>query len=56
MILPVFLTFSVFETRNKINPITKSIKKNFQLSVAIICLLTVVPMFAPRIIPIACLN
>ena len=56
MILPVFLTFSVFETRNKINPITKSIKKNFHLSVAIICLLTVVIMFATRIISIACLK
>ena len=42
MILPVFLTFSVIETRKKINSITKSIKKNFHLSSAIICLLTVV--------------
>ena len=29
MILPVFLTFSVFETRNKIIPITRSIEKIF---------------------------
>ena len=42
MILSVFFTFSVFETSIKINPITKSIKKNFHLSIAIICLLTVV--------------
>ena len=36
MILPVFLTFSVFETRNKINPITRSIGKKFPISITII--------------------
>ena len=36
MILPEFLTFSVFETSNKINPITRSIGKNFPISIAII--------------------
>ena len=56
MILAMFPSLPDFEMNNKMNPIKRSNGEYFPMSNASIWLLTVVPIFAPSTIPIACRN
>lgn len=56
MTLPRLPTLSDLAIRISTNPISKNIGEYLPISKAIIWLLTVVPMLAPKTMPIACLK